>query len=304
MRIRIRDQCLAEGEWDEMSADILVVYKKNFEAVHDRSIDSIEKVLQKFVNEQGIRVDMTAREKVRRSDFIGRDLVIVIGGDGTLTSIAHSVDAETPVMGVNSHPKEEDKDGSVGFFMGSDTHHFEEDLVSALEGTAIMNVLPRLQAEIVTTSGNVIRCDPALNDLLIANTHQYQPSRYRLQRGKGDSAIDTIQTSSGMLFSTYVGKGAWFRHTFDIENQEFLMDTVQDHYLAGARELPLGERREGEHWIWTKQPTTLTSDMHRGYVVSDGWDEYHFTRGATISVSIDGPPLRLLTFRRRILEKI
>ena len=85
-----------------MSADILVVYKKNFEAVHDRSIDSIEKVLQKFVNEQGIRVDMTT-ERVRRSDFIGRDLVIVIGGDGTLTSIAHSVDAETPVMGVNSH---------------------------------------------------------------------------------------------------------------------------------------------------------------------------------------------------------
>ena len=60
-----------------MSADILVVYKKNFEAVHDRSIDSIEKVLQKFVNEQGIRVDMTAREKVRRSDFIGRDLGLV-----------------------------------------------------------------------------------------------------------------------------------------------------------------------------------------------------------------------------------
>jgi len=286
-----------------MSADILVVYKKNFEAIHDLSIGSIEKVLKRFEEDIGIRVDMTAREKVRRPDFIGRDLVIVIGGDGTLTSIAHSVDAETPVMGVNSHPKEDDEDGSVGFFMGSDTHNFEEDLVSALEGTAIVNILPRLQAEIVTTSGNVIRCDPALNDLLIANTHQYQPSRYRLQRGKGDSAIDTIQTSSGMLFSTYVGKGAWFRHTFDIENQDFTLDAVQDHYLAGARELPLGERREGEHWVWTSESTTLTSDMHRGYVVSDGWDEYHFTRGATISVSIDGPPLRLLTFRSRILEK-
>ena len=27
--------------------------------------------------------DLTAREKVRRADFIGRDLVIVLGGDGT-----------------------------------------------------------------------------------------------------------------------------------------------------------------------------------------------------------------------------
>ena len=52
-----------------MGADILVVYKKNFEAVHDRSIGLIEEILQRFVNEQGIRVDMTAREKVRRFIF-------------------------------------------------------------------------------------------------------------------------------------------------------------------------------------------------------------------------------------------
>ena len=43
-----------------------------------------------------------------------------------------------------------------------------------------------MQAEISTTSGNIIRSDPALNDLLLANTHQYQPSKYKLQR-KEDS---------------------------------------------------------------------------------------------------------------------
>ena len=67
--------------------------------MHDRSIGLIEKILQKFVNEQGIRVDMTAREKVRRSDFIGRDLVIVMQ------------------KLQEGHPKEED--GTLGFFMGS-----------------------------------------------------------------------------------------------------------------------------------------------------------------------------------------
>ena len=64
-----------------MSADILVVYKKNFEAVHDRAMDQIQSALEKLVETRGIRTEFTAREKVRHSDFIGRDLVIVVGGD-------------------------------------------------------------------------------------------------------------------------------------------------------------------------------------------------------------------------------
>ena len=285
-----------------MSADILVVYKKNFEAVHDRSMIVIEAALERAVQERQLRVDITAREKVRRSDFIGRDLVIVIGGDGSLTSIAHSVDADTPVMGVNSHPIETDAEGSVGFFMGSDPNLFEDDLKQALDGTARVNILPRLQAEIVTTSGNVIRCDPALNDLLVANTHQYQPSRYRIQRGKGKDAIDMIQQSSGMLFSTSSGRGAWFKHAFDLSDFKQMEGEATTHYLVGPRELPKGQGDAIPDWSWTNQPTVLISDMHRGYVVSDGWDEYHFTRGATITVSIDGPPLRLLTFRDWLVD--
>ena len=84
----------------------------------------------------------------------------MLGGDGTLTSIAHSVDEETPVMGVNSHPREMDNNGSYGFYMGSDPVDFAEDIKKALNNQAIINVLPRLQAEISTTSGNIIRSDP------------------------------------------------------------------------------------------------------------------------------------------------
>ena len=82
-----------------MSGDILVVYKKNFEEVHDRSLDEVRRVLDELVGERGLNVGYTARETVRRADFVEPDLVIVLGGDGTLTSIAHSVDENTPVMG-------------------------------------------------------------------------------------------------------------------------------------------------------------------------------------------------------------
>ena len=289
-----------------MSADILVVFKKNFEAVHDRAMDQIQSDLENLVQTRGIRVEFTAREKVRHSDFIGRDLVIVLGGDGTLTSIAHNVGADTPVMGVNSHPRRDDPSGSFGFFMGSDPENFAADVLMALDGSAIDNDLPRLEAEIVTTSGNRIKCDPALNDLLVSNTHQYQPSHYRLQRDSDgvNADIDVVQHSSGCLFSTFVGQGAWFRNICNIEDQSFLRSEIDSNYLFVSRELDRDERRPGEYMAWTSQPTVITSDMHRGYVVSDGWDETHFIRGATITISMDGPRLHLLTFRERIFDKL
>ena len=83
-----------------MHTNILVVYKKNFEEVHDMALATIRQALDDLVSENRVRVDYTARETVRRADFDGPDLVIVLGGDGTLTSIAHSIDDSTPIMGV------------------------------------------------------------------------------------------------------------------------------------------------------------------------------------------------------------
>ena len=111
-------------------ADVLLVYKKNFEGVHDESLQSIKDVLNS--QSKRIRVDIRAREQVRRADFIGRDLVIVLGGDGTLTSISHNIGSNTPVMGVNSHPRSDDPNGSFGFYMDSDIETFADDLQAAL----------------------------------------------------------------------------------------------------------------------------------------------------------------------------
>ena len=290
-----------------MPSDVLVVYKKNFEEVHDKALAAVRDALDELVRDRGTAISYKARETVSREDFVGRDLVIILGGDGTLTSIAHSIDSETPVMGVNSHPQDDDEDGSYGFYMGSDKNHFAEDVRSALDGAGIVNVLPRLQAEIVTTSGKTVLSDPALNDLIIANTHQYQPSIYKLERGAdgGHGNIDTVQRSSGCLFSTFLGQGAWFRHVVNIEGATFPMDEVNERYLFASRDLPRAERADdGSYWAWTGQPTVMTSDMHRGYIVSDGWDETHFTRGARVTVDLSGPTLQLLTFRRTIHDRV
>ena len=97
-----------------MVRSILVVYKKNFEEVHDKALDIVRKELDTVNKSSMIDIDYSAREKVERSDFIDRDLVIVLGGDGTLTSIAHSVGSQTMVMGVNSHPRKDDDESQDG----------------------------------------------------------------------------------------------------------------------------------------------------------------------------------------------
>ena len=275
-------------------ADVLLVYKKNFEGVHDESLQSVKDVLAAQPNK--IRVDIRAREQVRRADFIGRDLVIVLGGDGTLTSISHNIDSNTPVMGVNSHPRSGDPNGSVGFYMDSNIETFSQDLEAALNGNAIVNRLPRLQATIETTSGNKIRSDPAMNDLLVANTHQYAPSKYNLRRGD----IDIKQQSSGLLFSTWLGQGAWFNQIARKSNLGNAEES-QSHYLVIARDIDPSIEDE-RYMTWTSDATVITSDMHRGYVVPDGWDEYQFNRGATVTVDLSGPVLQLLTFRKSMNE--
>ena len=291
--------------------NVLVVYKKNFESIHDDSLDHLKSSLEGAKSNHQLRVEIRARERVRRADFIGRDLVIVLGGDGTLTSISHNIDESTPVMGVNSHPKTDDPNGSVGFYMDSTLDTFSNDLERALTGKAIVNDLPRLRAIIDSTSGNRYTTDPAMNELLIANTHQYAPSKYHLRRGNRS----TDQQSSGLIFSTWLGQGAWFSHSLDpgslTEIREVVKAGEEDtHYFVLARDLD-HHMRVDERWSWldwTDTPTQILSDMHRGYVVPDGWDEVHFNRGASISVDLNAPKLRLLTFRQsmkdRLLESI
>ncbi len=149
--------------------------------------------------------------------------------------------------------------------------------------------------------------DPALNDLLVANTHQYQPSKYKIQRkaDQGNDEIDMVQKSSGCLFSTFLGQGAWFRHIANIEGVTFPIEEVSDRYLFVSRDLPRSDRLDdGSYWSWTDKSTRITSDMHRGYVVSDGWEETHFTRGSVVTISLDGPSLQLLTFRSTIHDRV
>ena len=285
-----------------MNSEILVVYKKNFEGVHDIALNHMISCLEELEKESAISTDYKARERVQKQDFIGRKLIVVLGGDGTLTSISHNILDGTPVMGVNSNPRKVDPQGSVGFYLDSEMSTFSEDIRNALNNKCIVNLMPRLQATITTTSGNIMKSDPALNDLLIANSQQYMPSKYVLKR----EGFEETQHSSGLLFSTFFGQGAWFRHVCDIEDMKFKMQDIGKNYLVVARDLnrDLRDIIPNAYMDWTSEETTIVSDMHRGYVVPDGWNEIQFIRGASIKVDLKAPPLNLITFRNSMISKL
>ena len=61
-------------------------------------------------------------------DAEGAELVIAVGGDGTLLAASHNVD-DIPILGVNSAPKH-----SVGFFCAATRKDFRRHLEQALSG--------------------------------------------------------------------------------------------------------------------------------------------------------------------------
>ena len=191
--------------------------------------------------------------------------------------------------------------------MGSDPENFANDVVMALDGKAIDNDLPRLQAEIVTTSGNRIKCDPALNDLLISNTHHMPPSYYRLQRDADgmNPDIDVIQHSSGCLFSTFVGQGAWFRNICDIEGRSNSQSSKSTPTTClSVVNWILRHDDPANTWLGraSRRSSPVTCIVGMWSVTAD--ETCISFGGASITVSMEGPRLHLLTFREPIVEKL
>jgi NAD+ kinase len=127
------------------------------------------------------------------------DLVIVIGGDGTLISIARTVvDSEVPVVGVNQ--------GNLGFMTdipSNEVIEFINNIVVKNQFTLEKRVL--IHAEVIR-DGNVVYSSNALNDVVISRGAIGNMIEF-------DIGIDTqfvlSQKSDGIIFSTPTGSTAY-----------------------------------------------------------------------------------------------
>jgi NAD+ kinase len=128
------------------------------------------------------------------------DLVVTIGGDGTLLAASHEVSGTTPILGVNSAPEH-----SVGFFCGAQKGNVKAALASALAGTMPRTVVSRMQVDLnaVTISRRV------LNDALLCHEIPAATSRYILEVYPGDGRrLEEEQKSSGLWIGPAAGSTA------------------------------------------------------------------------------------------------
>ncbi len=134
------------------------------DAHHAETLEEVREALGKL----GVRARFRDRSKVGLVDDF--DLVVTVGGDGTLLSVSHSV-GETPMFGINSAPVD-----SVGFLCSARRGNVRERFEALLEGKLATAHLARMR---VAVDGKVVHTR-VLNDCLYANRNPAMTARYFL----------------------------------------------------------------------------------------------------------------------------
>lgn len=144
------------------------------------------------------------------------DMVVTVGGDGTLLHASHFVDDSIPLLGVNSDPtqvaeveefgNQYDATRSTGFLCAATVDNFEQILDDILEGKLQPSELSRISICVNSAPLSTY----ALNDVLVAHQCPAAVSRFsfRIKRN-GQSCSPAVNCrSSGLRVSTAAGSTA------------------------------------------------------------------------------------------------
>jgi len=172
---------------------------------HNRALEEVTRVLDDAGADS-----WAVSGLVGRFDSEGIELVVTVGGDGTLLAASHNV-GSTRLLGVNSSPGH-----SVGFFCAARPGNIRESINEALEGSLRSVCLARMRVDVGprTVSSRV------LNEALLCHAIPAATSRYILQVGREREE----QRSSGLWVGTAAGSTGALRS-------------------AGGRVLPLTSRK-------------------------------------------------------------
>ena len=169
---------------------LVVKYVKAHEH-HERAMELVCDALKERSLEATWRYDLGGIEP---DDF---DLVITVGGDGTVLHASHSI-GDTPVLAINSSPET-----SVGYFTAGGAGEFAPLLDRVLEGSLDCQRLFRMEVKV---NGEVVNTR-VLNDALFSHDCPASTTRYELRCSEGTEA----QLSSGVWVATAAGSTAAVR---------------------------------------------------------------------------------------------
>jgi len=142
------------------------------------------------------------------------DLVITVGGDGTVLETAQLIGSpKIPLLAVNSDPLT-----STGKLCSVALHKdtsFERTLDLVLRGHYTILTRQRINVDVIDTQHRITRVPrPALNEVFYSEVDANRPSKQELtvvRPGPDDLAVCALHRSSGLLVSTGSGSTAWVK---------------------------------------------------------------------------------------------
>ena len=206
------------------------------------------------------------------------DLVIVVGGDGTVLDVSHHT-TDTPLVAINSDPTR-----SVGVFCACASDGALDAARRFRDGAAHATTLHRMR---IRRNGEVYPL-PVMNDVLVTNQHPAMMSRYEVIAGENIER----HSSSGIWVSTPAGSTGGIRSA---GGTVLPISGKMLQYLVREPFMPRGVGyRFGRGVRHLNEGLTLHSLMTGGRIYVDGpFHELPFELGDVLELD-EGPTLRIL----------
>jgi NAD+ kinase len=259
---------------DESVANLLRAHEH-----HSRTLELARTLLQQL----GARAVFRYRADPGTTEAF--DLIVTIGGDGTLLWASHMVGSNVPMLAINSAPED-----SVGYFCAGTSVGLGDLLQQALRGDLHDSRLARLR---VTLNDERVS-NRVLNDVLFAHECPAATARYVIALGGQQEE----QKSSGVWIGPAAGSTAARRSAggavMPIGSRR-LQFVVREPYQDPGRELALVHG-----FVAPGEALELHSRIRAGRLYVDG---PHLARqvdlGASLRFELSNEPLHLLGFRDR-----
>jgi NAD+ kinase len=291
-----------------MRPKVLVVYKKStYQRYVGRAQERLKELIEHsdvsvegLLHEHEIHQETLQQAKIALRDLGARavlryrpeplpeegawDLIVTLGGDGTLLWASHLADSSTPMLAINSAP-----DTSVGYFCAGDGHNVHEVLAAALEGGLKSSRLARMRVDV----GDKVLSTRVLNDALYCHESPAATSRYILEYA-GDQER---QMSSGVWVGPAAGSTAAIRSAGGkvlATGSQKIQFVVREPYrgVDNKYRLVKGMVPPGED-------LRIASRMTKGRIFLDGTQKvYSIGIGDRIRMTLSDEPLTLLGLDR------
>jgi NAD+ kinase len=292
-----------------MRPRVLVVYKKS---TYQRYVGRAQERLEELIEHSDISVEGLLQEHEVHQETLKRaksalrelgaravlryrpepmpeegawDLIVTLGGDGTLLWASHLADSATPMLAINSAP-----DTSVGYFCAGNAHDVDEVLSAALDGRLKSSRLARMRVEL----GDRLISTRVLNDALYCHESPAATSRYILEHAGNQER----QMSSGVWVGPAAGSTAALRSAggkvLPVGSQK-IQFVVREPYrgVDNRYELIKGLVSPGE-------AVEITSRMTKGRLFLDGTQKVHAVGiGDRVRMNLSDEPLTLLGLKRQ-----